>query len=455
MVWRSQMRPEISFLGPIDSWKEFVFYVLRQGYAGTDNNAAAGVADKLLYLSYLVREAGGQLLLPGAALAVVGFIVQWQRWGRITAWALTLSFLGPTLLLTLLLNFDYDPFRREAFRFYPAAAWGLLALWAGLGLQVVVDRFPMCWQQRAVVSAAALMVLAAGGAHWARNDRSGDWLGREYAATVLAELEPDAVLLVQGDLDLPTTGYLHLIEGRRPDVQLVSEQSLVLEPRLFDPFQTPKDAAANIVDAYARDCGRPVYRTLSSDMRPGTVSWLLFKLDPASEAGAGKQHYRFPPGERALLKRIVAHGPFSDGWSEFLRRFLYEAFIRFQTRAELAGEWPGKNDPELARMIDSVLDLPEAALMRAAVLSDADALGKADEIHVLLERFAAQVGDPWVKKHHLARYYNVVARGAQLSGHHRVARVALTRSLAYWPEAANPATKAEASYRRHEQQKGE
>jgi hypothetical protein len=58
LFWRSQMYPEISFQGSIDSWREFVDYVLRHGYVGVDNGAAAGIWDKLLYLSFLVRDAG-------------------------------------------------------------------------------------------------------------------------------------------------------------------------------------------------------------------------------------------------------------------------------------------------------------------------------------------------------------------------------------------------------------
>jgi hypothetical protein len=378
LVWRSQMYPEISFQGSINSWREFVDYVLRHGYVGVDDGAAAGVWDKLLYLSFLVRQAGSQLLLPGAALALIGFFRQWRHWGRLTAWALTLAFLGPTLLLTFLLNLDYDPLRREAFRVYPVAAWGILALWAGLGLHIAVERLPVMWRRPAAASAVAVTVLAVATAHWARNDRSGEWLGRDRAEAMLAQLTANAVLLLRADLDTPTTAYLHLIERRRPDVTLVSEQALVLEPRLFDPYRTPKAAQRQVIDAYVQHVGRPVYRTFNGDPRPGTVSWLLFRLDTSSGPGASERHFRFLAEECALLRRIVQHGPFQDGWNEFLRRYLFESFARFQTMAELAGEWPGAGDPGLAQMVETVLKLPEAALMRASVLSNADALGHAD-----------------------------------------------------------------------------
>jgi hypothetical protein len=330
-----------------------------------------------------------------------------------------------------------------------------LALWAGLGLHIAVERLPVMWRRPAAASAVAVTVLAVAMVHWARNDRSGEWLGRDRAAAMLAELAPDAVLLLRADLDTPTTAYLHLIERRRPDVTLVSEQALVLEPRLFDPYRTPKAAQRQVIDAYVQHVGRPVYRTFNGDPRPGTVSWLLFRLDTSSGPGAGERHFRFPAVERALLRRIVEHGPFQNGWNEFLRRYLLESFARFQTMAELAGEWPGTGDSALAQMVDTVLVLPEAALMRASVLSNADALGHADEIHALLERFAAQVNDPWVTKQHLALYYNTIARGAQFSGHDQLARIAVKRSLEYWPEAANPATKAEAAYRKQERQKAQ
>ena len=86
MVWRSQMQPEVSFQGSIDTCREFTDYMLRHGYVAVDNNAAASFTDKLLYLSYSVRDAGSQLWLQWAVLALVGFFAQSQRWGRLTAW---------------------------------------------------------------------------------------------------------------------------------------------------------------------------------------------------------------------------------------------------------------------------------------------------------------------------------------------------------------------------------
>ena len=255
-------------------------------YAGVDESPSAAGSDKLLFLAYLVAQAGKQLLLVGGVLALIGLFAQWRRWGRLIAAALTLAFLGPTLLLTLLLGFDFQPLQREVFRVYPLVAWGIFALWAGLGLAVLTQR--LCLDARWPISGvlAAVLVLATLLTHWTKNDRHDDRFAHRFASTLLDGLEPNAHLLVNGDARIPTTAYLHLIEGARPDVTLISEDALVLEPKPFDPTTAALDERKRLLDVYIASADGPVYRRHNQDLRSGTFSWLLFRLDPNPAPGS-------------------------------------------------------------------------------------------------------------------------------------------------------------------------
>ena len=253
----------------------------------------------------LVQQAGRQLLLPGALLALIGAFAQWRRWGLLTAAALTMAFLGPTLLLTLLLGFDFQPLQREAFRVYPLVAWGVLALWAGLGLAMLIERIRLLQRGLASGALVALLVGATLVAHWGQNDRHDDQLARDYAATLLAGLPPDARLLLRGDIPVPATAYLHLVEGMRPDVTLTTENALVLEPKLFDPLHTPMRARKALVDDYIAASDRPLYRLHNEDARSGTFTWLLFHLDPASEPGSADVRFQMTEQELQLLRWLA------------------------------------------------------------------------------------------------------------------------------------------------------
>ena len=338
MVWRSHQQPEISFQGPIDSWTEFVRFFLRANYAGVDEALGSDGTDRLLYLAYLVRQAMLQMLPVGALLALVGAFKQWTLWGVRTAAAMTLAFLGPTLFLVLLLGFDYQALQREVFRVYPIVAWGILALWAGLGLRVVVDRLPSSRRQLAAGTVASALIVGTLAVHWTANSRFDDTLAHRYGAALLSSLAPDAILLARGDLSVPAPAYLHLVEGLRPDITLLNSDALLLEPKLFDPANTPPQRVPAILDAYINASLRPVYRLANKDDRSGTLSWLTFRVDTQSRPGDGAVRFTLSDPERNFLIWLADIDRFNDGWSEYVRRLLLTRFVSFHSRADMIGE---------------------------------------------------------------------------------------------------------------------
>lgn len=438
MVWRSHQHPEISFQGPIDGWAEFLRYLLRTNYAGVDDTASSGPVDRLLYLSHIVHLAARQLLVPGAILALIGAIAQWRRWDGRMALSMSAAFLGPTIGLVFLLGFDYQPLQREAFRVYPLVAWGVWGVWAALGLRTVLDRLRPASQRRLAIVAVSGLLAANFALHWDRNNRRGDTLGHDYATTLLTSLAPNASLLVRGDIAVPTTGYLHLIEHVRPDVTLLTENALVLDPRLFDPGSTPGPQRQRALDAYIAAAESPVYRLHNNDARAGTVSWLLFRIRPTSATSASPVEFRMTEPEQRFLRRIAQVDAFDDGWNEMLRRALLARFIDFQTRAEIMGQWTD-DDPEMAAIQGRALQLPEAALARAELLFATNPTAHAAEIADLLSRIEKEIDDPGLSKRHLARFYNLIAQIALRNGRDATVRSAIEASLQHWPDDDNPA----------------
>ena len=438
MVWRSHMSPEISFQGPIDSWAELADYFLRRGYREIDNSASATATDKLAYAGLLLRLALWQLLPTGFLLACIGVVLQWRLLGLAVASSLTATFLGPTFVLTLLLDFDYQPVQREAFRVYAVVAWGILALWAALGLQWLFSTTRLgssTWAKMALVAALVAAPLAV---HWGRNDRHGDWYGSTVAEALLRQVPNEARVLVTGDILTLTTSYMHLVEGVRKDVSLVSAAGLVLEPKLFDPRTTPSAARPAILDAYARSSQRPLVRFHNNDGRSGVFHWLFFELDLDSAPKSAQVRFEFSAADEVLLERLVNSGPLRDGWNELARRGLIEDFGSFWTRARLSGQQP-KVSPETQAIIEQAMQTPGAALAKAELLSAYDPARYADEIDAALKRFAAHAASPWIDKRRLARFYNVLARSSQIAGRTRAEHAALQESIALWPQTDNPA----------------
>jgi len=439
MVWRSHVQPEISYQGSIDTWGELLGYLARTGYADVDESPSAGLEDKVSYLAFLIRSATTQMFPPATLLAAIGFYGQWRAWGTFRAMGMLAAVLGPTLGLIALLDFDYEPLEREAFRVYPLVAWSILALWAGLGFHLLLRRLPCLSPPYRKTAMVVSLVLPALIVHLGSNDRRDDWLADAYATALLEGTEPDSLLLVNGDVPTATAGYLHLVEKKRPDVLLLSEDGLVLEPKLFDPLTTPIETREGILNAYTGRTTRPHYRLSNLDRRSGLQTWLLFRPDP--EGGSGVLRYDLPEQERDLLRRIAGASAFADGWSELLRRALLSRFARFATRAQSAGDWP-MDDPELASLLAAAVWLPEGALMRAEVLIDLDGERHRREIDKLLGQFASKFTKKWHNKRQFARYLNLTARLAQQDKNLELMERALRASIDDWPTGDNPAHRA-------------
>ena len=130
----------ISFYGPLESWNEFWYFVSRQGYANVDTSPATNWLDHLSYFRFVGQVVLVQFAVVGAAVAAIGFWQQWRIWGARVSTFFTLAFVMPSFTLTLLLGFEYDALHKHMFHVYPLPAYGVVALWMGLGASSVVQR---------------------------------------------------------------------------------------------------------------------------------------------------------------------------------------------------------------------------------------------------------------------------------------------------------------------------
>ena len=279
MVYVSQTPLPVSFSGPIGSWSEFWFFVSRAGYAEVDGSPTAGWLDRVQYFRFMAGQLLLEFAVVGTAFAAAGCCLQWRLWGRLRAAALTLAFVMPSFVLILMLGFDYDAFHKHIFHVYPLPAYGIAALWLALGFSTLASRF--AWSQRARVAAGAVLVALVAAVGARGNLLSGyAWVER-YALAVLEALPKDAIVLLKG-ADVGPLGYLHLVQGVRPDVTLYHPQGLVLGNRLFHPHRTGKAKQEAAVRAMIERASEPVAAT--APPVPGFVwreHWLYATVDKA------------------------------------------------------------------------------------------------------------------------------------------------------------------------------
>ena len=458
MVWLSQQAPPVSFYGAIDTWSEFWFYIGRQGYSGVDVSPSAGWSDRAAFLGWLAADLVRQTTLPGAALALVGLATLARRGGLAAVAAAgsgVVAGLGNSVVLILLLGFDFDVLWVAVFRPYPLICYGVAALWLAVGMQWLLDRVPdLAAARRAAATAGLLraprlggaaaalagaaMVAASASAGWPANDRSGSDFAERHAETVFDLLPPDAVLFGYGDAAIGPLGYYRYVEERRPDVALYSLQGLVFANRLVDPRQ-PEDERARALDRFVGATERPVFLSPDADVRPrgrgvGHHGFLLEVLAEGTEGTV--ELWRHPPGERYFVE-LLDRRP-ADRWEQVRRNGLLSYYGRYLGLVVLSGS-PRLLEP-LAPLFERAQDCYTCLLgMAVALLDNVDADdANANRIAAWLTRAEALRGQA-LSKGESAQLPYEQGRLAELTGDAATARARYRQSHALDPHPANPA----------------
>ena len=146
----------------------------------------------------------------GVALVLVGAGVAWRRQAPLALFVL--------LMLANLASVALHGSRADVFvwhRYY-VPSYALAAIVAALGCEVLVTALP-----RALRAAPLLLPLVALVARWPEFDRSRYRIAEDFGLAVLGALPPGAHLVATDDNVLFALMYLHFVEGRRPDVDLV------------------------------------------------------------------------------------------------------------------------------------------------------------------------------------------------------------------------------------------
>ncbi len=274
MVRRSWMALPISFNGPLETIQEIHFFLSRAGYADVDHSVSANWLDHVRFFGFFCRELLRQFAVIGTLLAAAGFAVQWRLLGRRLAAFMTVAFLMPSVVLLLLLGFDYDSFRAHVFHVYPLPAYAVAALWMALGLAWAVQRYALRPAQELAAGGAVLAVIVVVGARL--NLLSTDDWGARYAQTVLKTLPPNAVVITTGDPDLAPIAYFHMIENQRPDITLYDPKGMILGNRLFHPLRTDAATQRRVLDQMIDEQAKPVVFTLDTYPRYAQRDHWLF-----------------------------------------------------------------------------------------------------------------------------------------------------------------------------------
>ena len=224
---RSRANPRLDWGNP-ETLDGFLDSVLRRDFWG--RAWIEGPSDWIT----IVGDWAGSLFVEsawvGPALAVLAIVAARGR-----GW--------PVLLLGLVmfgnvLSLGLHGSRSDIFiwhRYY-IPSYLTIALLSGLGCQLVIERLPRQLRMLPLVIPAFLLVSG-----WSAYDRSNFRVADAFASEVLRSIPPGAHLSASDDNILFSLLYLHFVEGRRPDLDLVLSGvgDADLQPLRFDPQRDP------------------------------------------------------------------------------------------------------------------------------------------------------------------------------------------------------------------------
>lgn len=269
--------PSIAVFGGVDSFDEWLRYVSRSMYS--DAHPAAGMADRLQYALWIVGQSLMQMGPALAPLILLGFVMSFIVLSRSLAIALLTLWLGGTLVLAAVLGFQFTHYYRAIFSPYPIVAYAAVAIWMSIGAGVLIS-----WLQRftkhATVFVAGAALVAVATWNVPKVDRHNAALVDMFARTVLNSMPRNAVLFTRGDNFTGPFGYLHYVEGVRPDVELRDWDNLVFANRLSSPF-APREAQEAEVISFIKAEHRPVF-LIEPRISPRINYGAYFEFDPSA-----------------------------------------------------------------------------------------------------------------------------------------------------------------------------
>jgi hypothetical protein len=434
MVMRSWSWLPISYNGPLESFTEFWHVLSRRGYAHVDHSVSADWLDRIKFLQFVGSQLVYQFALAGTLLAVIGCAVQRRVLGERLTLFLVVAFLMPTVVLLLLLGFDYDSVHKHIFHVYPLPAYTVVALWMALGFAWLRERYRL---ERAPALAIGIGTLALVMVLGARSNLLADqeW-GARYAQTVLRLLPKDAVLFVRGDVDLAPIGYFYLVEGWRPDIEVYHSAGRVLGNRLFHPLRTNTDQVQAVLREFIEHKEVPVTFTMESyDGYAHRDHWLYMEVDKASR-DQKKVTIDIPPEAVRFFDDSIAATREPNAWVAFNQDDLRRRYAVLLAQQLPQGRAPDADTARRLALLSQdyygVLGIAEGRMARKAY--------SARDVTAALDR-AAQLMPSDAAKQHKSKFFYLRGMLRLDLGDKAGCLSDLQTALNVWPTPSNEAIK--------------
>lgn len=173
------------------------------------------------------NQARNKYYLIPLILGIFGLIIHFKK-GKNDAIVVMALFLFTGILINIFLNQPpYEPRERD---YSLAGSFQTFCIWIGLGVLFIWDKLRSKMNEVSAAMLAAVLALSGpllmGSQGWDDHDRSGRYLGIDFAKNYLVSCPQNAILFTNGDNDTYPLWYAQNVEGIRTDVRIINQSLL-------------------------------------------------------------------------------------------------------------------------------------------------------------------------------------------------------------------------------------
>jgi tetratricopeptide (TPR) repeat protein len=228
---RASAHPPLNWGSP-NTWDAFWFHVLRMQYRNIEVVRPLSVLAPQLkfFFSSTASESLPVILLLPALFTL------WFARGEGRAWLLfTLAaFVFTGILLVILANTELDLNAQDLLKVYFLPAYTIVAVWIGYGISIIgllaLRSLRRLRREAIPMAAVTALWLLLPASNLVLNHRQASMRGHDfghlYGDMLINSLRREAVLLAGTDSSYSIPMYLKWVEGRRPDVSILSVNRL-------------------------------------------------------------------------------------------------------------------------------------------------------------------------------------------------------------------------------------
>lgn len=248
-------------------------------------------------------------------LGILGLVFHYKK-GKTDAIVTAVLFVFTGILIIIFLNQPpYEPRERD---YSLVGSFQTFCIWIGLGVLFIWDKLRA--KTGAVAAAAVSTVIALSAPYlmasqgWDDHDRSGRYLGLDFAKNYLESCPPNAILFTNGDNDTYPLWYAQNVEGIRRDIRIINQSLLptdwysqVLKHKVYESEALPLTLTENQLAAGINDYF--VYQDQQNQV-PVDLSTLIKELISSGQQYFTQKRFRIKVDKQAVLAAGVV--PMSD-----------------------------------------------------------------------------------------------------------------------------------------------